>query len=296
LALIKIGQSAVDQLIDSLTSIETRVTSQNILTQIGSPSLTALIAAVDGNSDDSVRALCATILGDIRNSEATIPLVKHLQRDSSLDVRKECAISLGKIDDPTVLRDLLVALEDEDIKSDVARVLAKHRLIHKALRIFNKRAKKCYCSQCLHRLIAIKTVYDNSHFTLSYICRHCHSVSKVVEGVNHVILILDSNLPKTPPNNNLLSFQDMEKASNKSSTYINWIWHKVPFDFDEVQIKNIGEFEIEEFIVKMRNDADSQRRKRFRNLPFKIYPGVNFTQAQINALKDTFRIIKSKKE
>jgi|GEM_PF-4618248 len=289
--LIKIGQPAVGSLINSLSRDNTRKTSQKILTRIGRPALPALIEVADSQADIDVRALTVLILGDIGASEANATLVNLLKQNSGIKVQKECANSLGKIDDPAVLRDLLVALENQELEPDVASVIAKSPLIRKALKTFNKISKKCYCSKCLHRVIAKKSVYNKNHFIVSHICRKCGSVSQVVDAINHVVLVLDSTLPAIPPNNNLLSLKEMDHKSHKSTLYINWVWHKDPFDFDEVQLKDNNEIEIEEFMVKLRNDTDDQRRRRIRSLPVKIYPNLVLTKAQSNALKDTFKKI-----
>jgi len=290
--LTNIGQPAVSFLITSLTSSQTRVTSAKILTRIGSPAVPELIGFINRESDSDILSLAVKILGDIRDKAATAPLVDLLKRGSDAKVRTECANSLGKIADPSTLRDLMVAMETQEIETDVARVIVRTRPIYKAFRSFNKKHKEFYCIQCLHRVIAKKIYINKNDFIYSYICRRCHSVSHVVDGVGHVVLVLDSNLPLKPPEDNLLFFKEIDQQVHKMAVHISWLWYKEPFDFDEVQLKNNNEFEIEEFIMKMRNDTDSKRRKKFHSIPVFIYPDLTLTTAQLNALKDTFKKIR----
>jgi HEAT repeat protein len=290
--LIEMGEPAVDHLISSLSSAYNRVTSRKILTRIGSLALPALLAVANSESEIEIRCLIITILGDIGDRDAVPPLVSLLKQDVNSVIQIECVKSLGKIDDPAVLRELLVALEYKGIESNVAEVISKSPKIKKSLKSFNKINRKCFCSQCLHRVKAKRSAYKENHFILSYICRNCLSISQVVDEINRVVLVVDSDLPAAPPDNNLLYYKEIDNKLRKSTLYINWVWHKDPFDFDEIQIKTTSQFDIEEFIMKIRNDADNERRKRrFRNIPLIIFPNQTFSNAQLNALKDTFRKI-----
>ena len=97
----------------------------------------------------------------------------------------------------------------------------------------------------------------------------------MIENVVKVISVLDHDLdkPYIHSDNNLL---------------VNWYQHKEPFDFDEIQIRNAEEFDIDELVMKVRNDMDDKRRKKYKSMPVYLSPGLQLSSGKISMLKDTF--------
>ena len=75
---------------------------------------------------------------------------------------------------------------------------------------------------------------------------------------------------------------------------INWFWYREPFDFDEVRIIDADDFEVEEFVMKIRNDADQWRQSRYHAIPVYIFPSAGLSQAKVNLLRGTFAKVESK--
>jgi HEAT repeat protein len=75
---------------------------------------------------------------------------------------------------------------------------------------------------------------------------------------------------------------------DKSMFFINWFGSKDPFDFDRVQIDDADDFEVEEFVMKIRNDADQWRQSRYRTIPVFLQSDNKLSQAKLNLLQGTF--------
>jgi HEAT repeat protein len=79
------------------------------------PDAAALESLVKGLSDDNdtVRGLCATALGNIKDNRANEPLLKVLTGDSKPIVRLQAATALSKIKDKSIAEALVKALQNE---------------------------------------------------------------------------------------------------------------------------------------------------------------------------------------
>jgi len=94
------------------------------------PDAGAVEALIKGLADDadSVRGICATALGNIKDSRASEPLLKVLTADSKPIVRLQAATALSKIKDKATLESLSKALEnekDERVKMAIAGAVRK---------------------------------------------------------------------------------------------------------------------------------------------------------------------------
>ncbi|MGD0091503.1 MAG: HEAT repeat domain-containing protein [Planctomycetota bacterium] len=94
------------------------------------PDAGSVEALIKGLSDDTdtVRGLCATGLGNIKDSRASEPLLKLLTTDSKPIVRLQAATALSKIGDKANLEGLAKALEnekDERVKMAIAGAVRK---------------------------------------------------------------------------------------------------------------------------------------------------------------------------
>ncbi len=61
---------------------------------------------------------------------------------------------------------------------------------------------------------------------------------------------------------------------------------------DEIRVKDAGDFDIEELVMKLMNDRDDKRRERLPGIPFYLSPGITLSQSKINLLKDNFKTVK----
>ena len=89
------------------------------------PDAAAVDALIKGLADDAdaVRGLCATALGNVKDTRASQPLLKLLTTESKPIVRLQAATALSKIKDKATLEGLTKALEsekDERVKMAIA--------------------------------------------------------------------------------------------------------------------------------------------------------------------------------
>jgi hypothetical protein len=76
-----------------------------------------------GDSSEAVRGICATALGNVKDTRASEPLLKVINDDDNAMVRLQAAMAMSKIKDPVALDPLKAALEkekDERVKMAIA--------------------------------------------------------------------------------------------------------------------------------------------------------------------------------
>jgi hypothetical protein len=74
----------------------------------------------------------------------------------------------------------------------------------------------------------------------------------------------------------------------QSTLTVNWFWVNRTFDFDEVRIIDTDDFNLETFVVQVRNDNDKRRLARYGDIPVIISVKNPIMQSKINLLRDTF--------
>lgn len=90
-------------------------------------------------------------------------------------------------------------------------------------------------------------------------------------------------------NLNALGYESSDRALS-----VNWFWHKELFDFDEVHIIDADDYDVDEFMVKVRNDNDVMRHKRYRFMRVIVASTCGLKQTKFNLLNDTFGTIQIK--
>jgi hypothetical protein len=69
---------------------------------------------------------------------------------------------------------------------------------------------------------------------------------------------------------------------------INWFLVKRPIDMNEILIFNCSNEDIEELVMKLKNDDDNDRKKKLKLIPVSIVKNLEISQAKINLLRNTF--------
>lgn len=264
------------------------------------------------DENSNVRKNAVETLGKIRNDRAVEPIIGKL-KDENLDVQNQAVIALGKIGDSKAVGPLSDALRHGKYgKINVVSALVEigdvraikplvsfyaERLKYWNKWYLNKKDAEKEAKEMLEKICAKIPVEDHNFFChecccrterhkskLSYFktikyyaCRKCHSNSYLIEGIEKVVLLLDHNFKEN-------------YVQNGGTLTINWFKKKEPFDFDEIWIKKVDEFEIEELVMILRNDMDDKRRKRLPGILLLISPTLKFSQAKTNLLKDNFRV------
>jgi HEAT repeat protein len=128
-ALVKMGPTAVDPLIDALKdrNLYLRKGAALALGQIKDPRAVDPLIAVLEDESSSVRRNAAQALGEIGDPLAVDPLLNVFQDDEDSQVRQKAAEALGKIDDVRAVEPLIAALQDTDpfIPREAALALGK---------------------------------------------------------------------------------------------------------------------------------------------------------------------------
>ena len=116
-ALVKIGDEAIDALVDALETGEfsdLRYKAAWVLGKIGNPrAVEPLGKAMQNDSDYVVREWCAAALDAVGDAGAAPYLVQAMQKDSSKDVRLRASVALRNLGAAEALMELLKALEPE---------------------------------------------------------------------------------------------------------------------------------------------------------------------------------------
>ena len=225
----------------------------------------------------STRMKFAQALGKIGDPRAVVSLTNAL-KDENLHIQEEAAAALGKIADARAVVPIIHWLKSQkgyfyypSFKKCTKKALKK---ICKANPVRNHIAfcKKCSCKGKKHTSrISLFKRYKY------YSCRKCQGTIDLIAGLIKVVLLLDLNFEE--------NFTQKEKI-----LIINYLKQKEPFDFDEIQVKDANDFEVERLVMKLRNDMDDYRRKRLHLIPVYLSPGLKLSQAKMNLLNDNFKI------
>lgn len=162
-----------------------------------------------------------------------------------------------------------------------------------------KKAGLLLCSECYCRFILgpglpwlvrhsgslffTEVPKKHNSFKDYFVCHECLKKDARIENINHVVIVLDAS--KRQP-------YDIED----NILYLNWFSlpearRKLLFDFGEVHIKSADEFDIEEFVMRVKDDPDDKRRKGYKRILVRIF--CELPPGKIFLLKDTFTSLKT---
>jgi hypothetical protein len=69
---------------------------------------------------------------------------------------------------------------------------------------------------------------------------------------------------------------------------VNWLQYRQLFDFDEIQIIQASDEEVERFVVQVGNDTDSVRKARYQHMHCIISSKCNLSENTMRILRRTF--------
>ena len=123
------------------------------------------------------------------------------------------------------------------------------------------RASNILCPQCLTHFISYQIYPSSWHPSVYYGCRNCGQSREFVEGVR-VIAVLDRRMTT-------------EQVEQNGVLCVNWLMRRRLFDFDEVNIIDATDEDIERFAVQAGNDGDIVRKPRYKEMLCTVTPGVS---------------------
>ncbi len=132
------------------------------------------------------------------------------------------------------------------------------------------------CPKCIVHVGANQVKIKNQTYITFYGCRSCYQSRDFQDFKNiKIIVVLDLNLTK-------------DKILENETLKINWFKFKKLFDFDQIEILQASDEDVERFCIQIGNDEDLLRRKRYKKISCIIGKNCNLTQETINMLKNIF--------
>lgn len=165
-----------------------------------------------------------------------------------------------------------IATGKENILKPVARQLL-YDIEQETTRRFQWKIDDLYCSECLTRFAAHKVNLGLLTTIIYYGCRICEQSRQYydLKGL-WVILVLDDQMKD-------------DLIQQKNILRVNWLQHRVLFDFDEIEIAQASDEDVERFAVILGNDTDPMRIGRYKHM--------NCTISTISELSEnTLRILR----
>jgi RNase P subunit RPR2 len=182
-------------------------------------------------------------------------------------------------------RSALVALGGEAVKLLIAMAQDKHQRRRAAWLLRNiarettvrlkRKASWLLCPRCLvncapHRLRVLWRI------SITYYgCRACGQSRKFLERPGKVVAVLDAEMAD-------------EQAQQDGVLRVNWLRRKVLFDFDEVEIVQALDRQVQSFLIQVGNDTDVFRQRRYRKMRCTVAEGCQLSKNTLRALKGRF--------
>jgi len=258
-------------------SKKVRITAINGIIFLKNPEMVDDLIIALNDEDSAIQRIAQN--GLIRlDTVAVDPLINRIKSfdEKTLDEggKNKLIFVLGEIQDArasNILEKILETTNSDSVKKTTQEAIKKIDLHSIAL----KQKSKLYCLNCYSNFIQKKQmVIPFINPSIIPACRNCKSTKNYLENVDKVVLSLnDMNEPYTF-NNNVLS--------------VNWFKIKKPIDMDGISIIHATNEDISELVMKLKNDEDHERKKRFKYIPVSVAKELGISQAKINLLKNTF--------
>lgn len=86
----------------------------------------------------------------------------------------------------------------------------------------------------------------------------------------------------------------MRRGQLNGTLYVNWLKHREPFHFDQVWVRKVDDLDLDEFMVRIRNDNDTDRLDHLHAVPIYVFRDAGLARAKTNLLMDTLDRVESK--
>lgn len=138
---------------------------------------------------------------------------------------------------------------------------------------FGYRTRQVWCPHCF-------TFFGRHQITplflqpvFYYGCRNCHQSQTYLEG--QVVMVLDDDMTT-------------EYLQRNGRIQINWFHSRQLFDFEQVEIVNTTDEDVERFAVQVGNDTDVSRNKHYKRMICVVSSDCKLTDNTQKVLKQTF--------
>ena len=245
--------------------------------QIISPLLQALKSPYFGVAELAYQKLLR-----VKSPKAVDSLLEALNREEEMIVDVAVEI-LGKISDSKAIKYLAKLANDKAIPTLNTGNIKFFRYPHLESTLTNIRKtmiqtdNKSICTSCFCHYVKQHVRSKRFGNFEYYVCGNCGRDAYKISSVEKIILVIDPSL------NEPYAFQN-------NNVYVNWLNIKKPIDFDEIEIRNAENIDLEELVMILRNDMNTKRTKGLSNKPVHISPYYKLSPAKRNLLNDNFNL------
>ena len=101
------------------------------------------------------------------------------------------------------------------------------------------------------------------------------------QKVRHIVAVLDAG------------WESERERPQKDLLRVNWLRRQTLFDFDQIQIVQATDEDVERFAAQIGNDTDSWRRSHYRQMSCLINPGCQLSENTLRILQNMFGEVKT---
>jgi HEAT repeat protein len=255
---------------------EVRAQAANALGVLADPAaVETLIRALD-DPRPLVWEEAAEALGKIGDKRAIEPLAEKLAA-AHLTGYGKTALALSEFGDARALRHLANLVANPSLKTPALET-ALDLLQFKTSSV----KKDLYCKKCLRRstIHAIAPTGKDSWWDVTidyYACAKCHGNLYLTEDFQRLTWVLDRGMA------------EVEKLEGDVLT-VNALKKEEVIDFDEIRIIDADDYQVEKFVMRLKNDMDEYHQDSYRYVTVHLAPGLNLSSAKLNLLRDNFNV------
>jgi hypothetical protein len=169
-----------------------------------------------------------------------------------------------------------IATNYDNVLQPVATQLL-HHIGQETTNRLSDRTGHLFCPDCLTCCEARKVRLPWWQSITYYGCRICGQSREFLNG--RLIAVLDSQM-------------NTEKFKQNGVLRVNWLAHRKLFDFDEVEIVQATDEDVERFAVQVGNDTDPKRKPRYEEMRCVVSPECQLSENTMRILQQMFGVVK----
>jgi RNase P subunit RPR2 len=142
----------------------------------------------------------------------------------------------------------------------------------------SSQAEHLFCSNCLVCCGEHKVHLSWWQPITYYGCRSCGQSQEFFEFKGQVTAVLNSQM-------------NTEKFKQNGVLRVNWLARRKLFDFDEVEIVQATDEDVERFAVQVGNDTDPKRKPRYQEMRCVVSPKCHLSENTMRILERMFGVV-----
>jgi len=134
------------------------------------------------------------------------------------------------------------------------------------------------CPRCFMYVDSHHINLPRSQSVTYYGCRNCQQSREFIEFQGCIIAVLDSQMTT-------------EQVQQDGVLRVNWLTRRALFDFDEVEIVQATDEDVERFAVQVGNDTDPAREPRYQGMRCVVLPECHLSENTWRILQRMFGVV-----